>query len=71
MIAHVSQRVHLSTSTLYEACAISNPSSYYAKVRSKYELNFYTISHTYLVTHCFLVFVAMKIGVFPQSLPPY
>ncbi|ERH29071.1 hypothetical protein HMPREF9065_00169 [Aggregatibacter sp. oral taxon 458 str. W10330] len=30
----------LSTSTGYEACAISNPSSCYAKVRSKYALNF-------------------------------
>ena len=40
MIAHVSQRVPLSTSTGYEACAISNLSSCYAKVRSFFQLFF-------------------------------
>ena len=37
MIAHVSQRVPLPTSTRYEAWAISNPSSCYAKVRSLFQ----------------------------------
>lgn len=40
MIVHVSQRVPLSTSTRYEACAISNPSSCYTKVRSFFQLFF-------------------------------
>ena len=40
MIAHVSQRVPLSTSTRYEAWAISNPSSCYTKVRSLFQAFF-------------------------------
>lgn len=64
-------RVPLSTSTRYEACTISNPSSCYAKVRSKYGLIFHAISHAYIVISHFLVFVAMKIGVFPQFLLLY
>ena len=40
MIAHVSQRVPLSTSTGYEACAISNLSTCYLKVRSFFQLFF-------------------------------
>ena len=40
MMAHVSQPVPLSTSTGYEAYAIRNPSSYYAKVRSFFQLFF-------------------------------
>ena len=40
MIAHVSQRMPLSTSTGYEACAISNLSTCYAKVRSFFQLFF-------------------------------
>ena len=39
-IARVSQRVPLSTSTGYEACAISNPSSRYTKVRSLFQAFF-------------------------------
>ena len=37
MIAHVSQRMPLSPSTGYEACAIRNPSSCYLKVRSLFQ----------------------------------
>ena len=37
MIAHISQSVPLSTSTLYEACAISNLSTCYTKVRSLFQ----------------------------------
>ena len=40
MMAHVSQRVPLSTSTGYEAHTIRNLSSCYAKVRSFFQLFF-------------------------------
>ena len=37
LIAYVSNAMPLSTSTGYEACTISNPSSCYAKVRSFFQ----------------------------------
>jgi len=40
LIAYVSNAMPLSTSTGYEACAISNPSSCYTKVRSFFSIVF-------------------------------
>ena len=56
-IARVSQRVPLSTSTGYEACAISNPSSCYAKVQSFFQAfltNYLLLSKIRLInfSHC-------------------